>query len=232
MNAIPQGNIENILTTIIDPTNLANLISPISSDCRVIRNWRVGDLPLPDTLPTLWGQQVEQRLSALPAFDNLFAAFKPKRIIELGTGNGGLTLYLGMWAHLIQARLMTVERLPSDATRNVLRIASLVLPITIRTIDYTLEPAIVTEFIDAHTPCLLLCDGATDKAAQMRLFAPYLKPGDVLMGHDYKPELGIDNQLKDTDLGGICDEYGYEPFMQDMWNSYKSHWACLRKRAT
>jgi cephalosporin hydroxylase len=38
-------------------------------------------------------------------------------------------------------------------------------------------------------PTLILCDGG-DKPKELRLYAPLIRPGDVLMGHDYRNEYG------------------------------------------
>jgi len=42
-------------------------LAGVAGDAYPVRNWRVGDLPDGRTMPTLWGQPIEQILSALPA---------------------------------------------------------------------------------------------------------------------------------------------------------------------
>ena len=202
-------------------------LAGVAGDAYPVRNWRVGDLPDGRTMPTLWGQPIEQILSALPAFDNLFAEFKPKAIIELGTGTGGLTTYLSVWAYILGAKLITIENQhPLGSLEQIRKIES-VLPVWAFVMDYNKDFFKVIEFIES--PVLFLCDGAEDKGAQLYKFAPYLAMGDVLRGHDYKPEQGEKNQLKDVEADAVCKDFGYERFMMDMWNSYESDWMCLRK---
>lgn len=40
-------------------------------------------------------------------------------------------------------------------------------------------------------PALIICDGG-DKAKELHLYAPLLRPGDVMIGHDYHNEYGDD----------------------------------------
>jgi len=42
---------------------------------------------------------------------------------------------------------------------------------------------------ESMAPCLIICDGG-DKPKELHLYAPLLRPGDVLIGHDYHNEYG------------------------------------------
>ena len=42
---------------------------------------------------------------------------------------------------------------------------------------------------DVPGPALIFCDGG-DKPRELRLYAPLVRPGDMLMGHDYRNEYG------------------------------------------
>lgn len=189
-------------------------------------NFRVGDLPTPGELPTLWGQPVEQMLTACCAFDRLFAVFRPRRIIEIGTGCGGFTAYLAVWAHRLQARIVTIDNRDYADSFRFLDDLALALPLTRRQANYRTDPAIVTEFVEYFAPSLLLCDGDTEKGEQLRLYAPYLRAGSVLMAHDYKSPGG---QVSPSEIDEIVHVYGYQLYMQEMFDSYQSHWLCLRK---
>lgn len=45
-------------------------------------------------------------------------------------------------------------------------------------------------------PALIFCDGG-DKPKELKLYAPLLRPGDVLLGHDYHNEY-VDDAIRDV----------------------------------
>ena len=196
------------------------------------RNWRTGHMPHGERI-TLWGQPVEQILTALPAFDRLFAAFQPKRIIEWGTGTGGFAVYLAVWARLLQAELLTVDHMNISGARGVLdRLPG--LPVRWRAGDFLADPWLYgAGWTIPRAPSLWLCDGGTDKADQLRLAAGFLRSGDVAMVHDYAPsgdECGKMNQVDLVSVTATSVQYGLQPFMQDVFDGWHTHWLCLRKR--
>jgi len=189
----------------------------------------------PNELPgkALWGQTFEQMPGALYAFDLLFAEFQPKRILEWGTGAGGFTIYLAVWAQLLQAELLTVDNKIREGVPDFFaRVHG--LPVQFRQVDYYEDPWLAgLGWLIPRAPSLFLLDGAVDKGKLLKFGAPFLKSGDVLMVHDYVPpddDTAKLSQVPQPDIKLVCQEHGYVPFMQKMFDAYQSHWLCLRKQ--
>jgi hypothetical protein len=192
-------------------------------------NWRAGRIPEGEA-QTLWGRPVEQVLTALCAFDRLFAEFKPRRIVEWGTGNGGLTAYLAVWARLMQAELLTVDI--KDCAKDFVQ-ALRDMPVRFRKGDFLRDPMQAGGgWAIPRTPTLWALDGGEDKAECLRAAAPHARPGDVLLLHDYVPADDYCGKASQVDLSAVAEiraRHGLISYRQEMWDSWHSHWLCLRK---
>lgn len=118
-----------------------------------------------------------------------------KTVLEVGVEHGGLASYLrsyGLYTGLVYRGI--------DITLNALAVA--VRNRDINAIDER-------DAWDAHTinelrvwlsetprPALIICDGG-DKPKELKLYAPLIRDGDVLLGHDYQ------NEYTDAALAGM-----------------------------
>jgi cephalosporin hydroxylase len=112
---------------------------------------------------------------------------QPKRIIELGTGSGLLTIYLAMWARLNQARVITYDhQLIEEGVLHVLRDLS----VTVRTADILSgeSDGEIRKSLHSDNRVLLYCDNGR-KMQELATFAPLLKRNDILGCHDYRTEV-------------------------------------------
>ena len=121
-----------------------------------------------------------------------------KTVLEVGVEHGGLAAYLrayGMYTGLAYRGI--------DITLNALAFA-------VRDLDGSAidqrdawDPRTVHEMAqwlkDAPAPALIICDGG-DKPRELHLYAPLLRYGDVLIGHDYH------NEYNDDALAGMPEE--------------------------
>lgn len=99
-------------------------------------------------------------------------------VVEIGVEHGGLAALLGAQPGLTYRGIdITLEPLQAEGLAIYERNA--------------FDPATLNEvrgWMDATDgPALLLCDGG-DKPRELRMYAALLRPGDVLLGHDYHNE--------------------------------------------
>jgi cephalosporin hydroxylase len=120
-------------------------------------------------------------------------AIAPERILEIGTGSGGLSVLLALYARKTGADFVTIDRnecdplaaavIDSVPRRVPLRSSTGAWPSRVVCDVWAREYA-VNEFLSNPGRVLLLCDGG-DKERELRTFAPALKAGDFVMVHDY-----------------------------------------------
>ena len=145
--------------------------------------------------PSLFGLKMQQTWTGLFVFEKLLNENpKIRSIVEIGSGHGALSLYLALWAAFRKGRFITVELVKDKVrTRDMFKMLK----------GSGLDVRAVGGF-DAHNqenirklisrgrigkePMLVLCDGG-DKKLEISLVAPFLRKGDVLMGHDYGKEI-------------------------------------------
>jgi len=111
-----------------------------------------------------------------------------RSVLEIGVEHGGLSAWL-----LAYCRYTGCTYRGVDITLNALNT-------TVRALDSAsmVERDAWTEaavddarrwLADNPAPALIICDGG-DKPKELHLYAPLLRPGDVMVGHDYHHEYG------------------------------------------
>lgn len=121
----------------------------------------------------------QQRPEALPFFAGFFQEIHVDRIIEIGTSHGGLTMWLRVVNH--HAQIISYD-IREKGQFNLIRERD----VDIRIQDVFTSPAQeeLTREIQKPGRTLLLCDGG-DKIREFNFFSAALKPGDIIMAHDY-----------------------------------------------
>ena len=131
----------------------------------------------------------------LPGVFEAWAEFLPKnnpdRVLELGTGYGGLTLLFAEWCWSRGVYMMTIDK--NDRVRCKSQLTD--LAVTIVTNSFEASHQRIKNFLAIGKKPLILCDGGcggTDgKEHQIHQMAPLLKPGWLFCAHDYPyPENG------------------------------------------
>lgn len=169
------------------------------------------------------GVPMSQHPWTVPTFDLFFKRLEAEnqrvsRIVELGTGSGGLTIWLGLYALFNEIKMVSYDVTDNrefppvfDRLQIDYRLRSILLPEVQEEIQKEISSPGIT---------LLLCDNG-DKVAEVLTFGPYLKVGDFLFAHDYA--LDPDHQAYMTSAvwpqceileTQIQELGGFEPYMQ------------------
>jgi hypothetical protein len=175
-----------------------------------------------------------QNRLAVPTWSFAFERVPPARIIELGSYSGALAVALGVHAWWIGAKVISYDRMAPNAKLAPLAAA---LGVDFRTRDlYTPETeAEIAALIRHPGTTYVLCDGG-DKPRELATYAPYLKPGDCIAGHDYcssAAPLGDASywpwqELKAEDGAPVAAANDLEPFYQEHMDM--AGWLAYRKR--
>lgn len=132
------------------------------------------------------GVQMQQHVNALAVMPDIVLSTFPEgpvAFLELGTAAGAFAVYL----RLVFPSRVTVTTYGIHTVSP--RIAWLIegLGIHFRVQDIFEDPGrnLLESDIAREEPVVLFCDNG-NKVDEVRSFAPFLKPGDLLMCHDYK----------------------------------------------
>lgn len=183
------------------------------------------------------GMPMSQNRLAVPFWSYAMEMLPPKRIIELGTGDGGLATALGLHARIIGATVVTYDRArPNERIAPTGRL----LGVDFRTVaDLWRHEAEIAKLIAAPGRTFMLCDGG-DKPRELATFARYLKSGDVIAAHDYDADHARDPAIPNesrswpwseiTAMQGaaVAAEHGLVPFLQAHFDHIG--WLAYQKR--
>lgn len=155
------------------------------------------------------GVEHQQTEPAFAVLETILKEQKPDLIIEIGTGMGGCTVFFSEFAPVITYDIV-------DRTANKIR--------NIPNIDFRLKDVfagtthaeIVAEIKRDNRKIFLMCDGEA-KAQEIRTFAPWLKPGDIVFCHDWEDQFGWDD-VKDT-----IEEFGFENVEKELCDNNKTN---------
>ena len=185
-----------------------------------------------------------QHEGAFNAFGQMLPIVKPARILEIGTASGGLCLYLRRKLNEIgleQSPIKTFD-IFETGTHSVLKNEPGIEMIydNIFSQDYLslANPQLIDSFIQQPGTTLVLCDGG-NKIQEFKLVSPMLKSGDIIMAHDYSPNLEFFKQhimnkiwawmeISDQDVESAVKDNNLEPFMAEEFS--KVVWLCSRKK--
>lgn len=137
----------------------------------------------------LWKENLNVRMFGLTAAQNRIAfdaisilldEEKPSTIVELGCGVGGLTIFMGIWAKVMGAKIYAYDQ------TDVRHLRELWEPLGINFIckDYMGDGEAIVSYIGLPGKTFLLCDGG-NKKDQVDRYYPFLKLDDILLVHDY-----------------------------------------------
>ena len=128
------------------------------------------------------GLQAQQSVDFFEVFDAFLSRIIPVRIVEIGTSNGGFIL-------AIRDIMDKVNKDCVIRSYDVYEHGSYDL-LRLRGVDIRLENVFdgdmieVKKFIQSEGTTLVLCDGG-NKIREFNALAPFLKPDDFIMAHDY-----------------------------------------------
>lgn len=191
------------------------------------------------------GYLAQQHYDVFDIFSPFLEKVRPSRILEIGTAGGGFTLYLKDTLNklgLVDSTLRTYER--RDSTNYDFLVEAHIEVCIKNLFDHSYRHFNNEEclkeaknFIQKPGPTLVLCDGGS-KANEFRLLAPLLKVGDIIMGHDYIPNMDIFEskykgkiwnwpELRDEHVDEVSNIHNLRPYNQEEFS--KVAWLCKKK---
>jgi cephalosporin hydroxylase len=135
------------------------------------------------------GLTTQQHNDAFDIFKTFLNEIKPKRVLEIGTAGGGLTLFI---RHVLDEIGLTSTPIKSfDVVEcnwyNDIRkenVEILIENIFDQSYLNLEKPEKIVPYIQENGTTLVLCDGG-HKIGEFNMIAPFIKPGDFIMAHDY-----------------------------------------------
>lgn len=100
-----------------------------------------------------------------------------ERVVELGTQNGGFTIFLSR----LFPQVFTFDNKSFRATLEAFKKCSNIVFVEM---DIFKGPDLIGDLVSQEGKTLLLCDNG-DKIKEVDTFSKYLKAGDFIMAHDY-----------------------------------------------
>jgi len=145
-----------------------------------------------------------------------------KRILEIGTAEGGTTILFGLHAFKNNGETLTFDnqKVPEDSWKELAKLLGIELSnLNVFTEEGTNK---IKEFVQRDGISLLFCDGG-NKVQEFNTFAPFLKSNDIIMAHDYKHEIVLSainpELLKQFDF-----------YYQEDFDSLKTRILCMVKK--
>lgn len=188
------------------------------------------------------GVVIQQHEDVFEIFKKFLSDIKPKRILEIGSGSGGFTMFLRdtldeLGLQETKIKTFEVNKLPFfDQLRNR---GVEVLHDNIFDHSYfnLVRPELVEPFIKEDGTTLVLCDGGY-KITEFRVLSNFLKNGDFIMAHDYCPNKEYFEDHINNKIWLWCeieDKYIQDVFEPNNLKSYNQEefqkvvWICKKK---
>ncbi len=211
----------------------------------------VGDLP-PGIVPsdadgaskgttTFLGLYMMQNRNAPFAFQELTRHLaaegrRPARVIEIGTGFGGLSVLLQVYCLAVGAEFITYDTSGHAGETDLFK--RLQIDLRVRDTTHEFVVAEIAREIQREGLTLLVCDGA-NKVHEVETFSDYLKPGDLVMAHDYgssraefdakiRGTLWSWCEITDADIARAVERNALEPVLPEVFAP--AVWTCRVKR--
>jgi predicted O-methyltransferase YrrM len=190
------------------------------------------------------GIMLQQHEDYQKVFSKLLEDTKPARILEIGTGAGGLTLFLRDKLNEIGLRETYIKSYDVNTTsfdNNVHDLTNLELSkenLFGGGNEFILERGdLIEPYIKSEGLTIVLCDGG-NKIKEFNQISPLLKSGDIIMAHDYcensnlfesdyKDKIWNWCEIQERDIETICQQENLEDFMKEYFN--KIVWVCKIK---
>jgi hypothetical protein len=158
---------------------------------------------------TFCGVKAQHSALTYEKVDKILKDSKAERIVELGTADGALSMYLGLVGARLGIPVYTIDRyaVKTKETKEVfdkLGVYQMVLDIMSE------EGKSAVRSLIADVPVYLICDNG-NKKEEFNSFAGNLANGSVVSVHDWGME------LTKTDIVGTIESMKLAPFMEEEW---------------
>jgi len=164
--------------------------------------------------------EMRQAPKIIGCFKEFFKDKQFDTIIEIGTAFGGLTMLLVDLNPFAEIHTFDVTEWMKyridGATKHI------------ENVFFEGKEDIVRMILE-EKKVLLICDGG-DKPREFNVFAPYLKPGDFIMAHDYEENTCGWNwiEIRKKDIEDTIKECNLIPHMSNVMGEVA--WACFEKQ--
>ena len=178
-------------------------------------------------------------------FTKLLEATKPKRILEIGTGAGGLTLFLRDKLNELGLKDTYLKSYDVNTTTFDGNLHDLTnLELSKENLfgggnEFILERKdLIEPYIQQEGLTIVMCDGG-NKIKEFNQISPLLKSGDIIMAHDfcdnselfeseYRDKIWNWCEIQQKDIQSACDQENLVDFMKEDFN--KVVWVCKIKK--
>lgn len=172
-------------------------------------------------------------------FRRFLQTVKPELIIEIGTGQGGFSIFLNdvLNEFNLNCKQLTYD-IDNDNNGVILNHnITAKKPIYFFMKDVFTDIDYLTTLINNYGTTIVLCDGG-NKVKEFQTFAPLIKQYDFIMGHDYAKNLNFFNtyinqkiwnwfELSGEDIQDVITNNNLQYFMDDDFS--KIVWLCTQK---
>jgi cephalosporin hydroxylase len=200
---------------------------------------RHSDLANNDSLSAYLGYVAQQNPNAYETFYKFIQAVRPKRILEIGTGLGGFSMFLKSVCNELQLDT-TIVTYDVNSRQEYKALAEAGVDVRIENIfdaGYTQVNQQVLDYIQSDGVTLVLCDGGY-KIGEFNLLSNYIKVGDFIMAHDYAPDskffsdevykkLWNWHEIQDSNIQDAVDRNKLVSYNADEF--VKAVWVCKQK---
>jgi len=138
-----------------------------------------------------FGLRMQQSMLGVVTLAELLNEEKPKRVIELGTGAGGLSLLLESWCLRHKAEFATYDKEQPERHATLYPSGGLWQHGNF----WKLMPPVLLGKWESPGKTLLLCDGG-NKPKEVNEYAPVLRVGDIVGVHDYCVSLEVFRDIR------------------------------------
>ncbi len=193
------------------------------------------------------GTTAMQHEDVASCFEKLIKETKPSQILEIGTALGGLSLLLldllmehgtptsTLRTYDVHVRnLHWLDKAIEEGARGEIFVEN------VFNHNYTELEKVekIRGYIQQPGCTIVLCDGG-NKIKEFNILSQHLKPGDIIMAHDYAPNINYFREfnkdkiwnwceIQDSDIEECSKVYNLEPFMQDDFTQVV--WVCKIKK--
>jgi len=183
------------------------------------------------------GVMLQQHDDYQTPFSKLLLKIKPSRILEIGTGAGGFTLFLRDKLNEIGLNETIIRSYDINDTQFDIVNLELHKEILYDVTGNLNRFNIVEPFLKSDGVSLVLCDGG-NKSFEFNQLSVLLKTGDIIMAHDYVDtyenfkNIFYDKiwnwcEINENDIKNVCENENLIDFMKEDFN--KIVWVCKIK---
>jgi len=155
-------------------------------------------------------QPMQQQNGAMQIISDMISKTNPDHIVEIGTGEGGLSIFL----KIACSDFITYDTIDRIHNKTLFKM----LEIDFRVADVFEHESKIAEFINKPGKTIVFCDGG-DKPREFKTFAEKLKQGDIILGHDFSTDLKRWPwaEITENDMPDIIEKYMFNEMKRACW---------------